>query len=137
MVLFPLLDFSVNWIKRSSNFFDAIVAQEPGSFMLVDPLKTSPLDSVTAYISLNFRLMSLFYELNTQGQNLKTCLTLNCRSFGILLNTKTLSIKHACTTKTVLFFTCKRHYNNDVNYYQDSIFASDAQWRRPLFFQNG
>ena len=52
----------------------------------------------------------------------------------ILLNTKTLSIKHAYTTKTVLFLTCKRHYNNDVRCYQDSTFVSNAQWRRPLFF---
>ena len=36
--------------------------------------------------------------------------------------------------KTVLFLTCKRHYNNDVSCYQDSTFASNAQWRRPLFF---
>ena len=47
---------------------------------------------------------------------------------------KTLSIKHAYTTKTVLFLTCKRHYNNEVSCYQDSTFASNAHWRRPLFF---
>ena len=57
--------------------------------------------------------------------------------FWYPLNTKTLSIKHAYTAKTVLFFTCKRHYNNDVSYFQDSTFATCAQWRRPLsFFQN-
>ena len=48
--IFPILDFSANWIKRSSNLFYSRVAQAPGSFMLVDPLKTSSLDSVTAYI---------------------------------------------------------------------------------------
>ena len=47
---FPLFDFSANWIKRSSNLFDARVAQAPWSFMLVDPLKTSSSDSVSAYI---------------------------------------------------------------------------------------
>ena len=51
----------------------------------------------------------------------------------MLLNTKPLSNKHAYTTKTVLFLTCQRHYNNDVSCYQDSTFASNAQWRRPLF----
>ena len=51
---------------------------------------------------------------------------------------KTLSIKHAYTAKTVLFLTCKRHYNNDFSCFQDSTFATYAQWRRPLsFFQNG
>ena len=55
-----------------------------------------------------------------------------------MLNTKTLSIKDAYTAKTLLFLTCKRHYNNDVSCFQDSTFASYAQWRRPLsFFQNG
>ena len=50
MVFFPLLDFSGNWIKRLSNLFDARVAQAPASFMLVGPLKTSSLYSVTAHI---------------------------------------------------------------------------------------
>ena len=52
---------------------------------------------------------------------------------------KTLSIKHAYTAKTVLFLTCKHHCNNDVSCFQDSTFATYAQWRRPLsfFFQNG
>ena len=39
--------------------------------------------------------------------------------------------------KTVLFLTCKRRYNNNVSCFQDSNFASNAQWRRPLsFFHN-
>ena len=47
-------------------------------------------------------------------------------------------IKHAYTAKTVLFLTCKRHYNNDVSCFQDSTIATYAQWRRSLyFFQNG
>ena len=46
---------------------------------------------------------------------------------------KTLSIKHAYTTKTVLFLTCKRHYNNDVSCYQDLTLAANAQWRRSYF----
>ena len=57
-----------------------------------------------------------------------------CLSLGILLHSKILSMKHAYTTKTVLFLTCKRHYNNDVSCYQDSTFASNAHWRQPLFF---
>ena len=39
-----------HWATALPNFFDARVAQAPRSFMLVDPLKTSSLDSVTAYI---------------------------------------------------------------------------------------
>ena len=54
------------------------------------------------------------------------------------LKHETLTIKHAYTAKTVLFLTCKRHYNNDVSCFQDSTFTTYAQWRRPLsFFQNG
>ena len=34
----------------------------------------------------------------------------------------------------VLFLTCKRRYINDVSCFQDSNFASNAQWRRPLSF---
>ena len=48
--IFQILDFSANWIKQSSNLSDSRVAQAPGSFTLVDPLKTSSLDSVTAYL---------------------------------------------------------------------------------------
>ena len=36
--------------------------------------------------------------------------------------------------KQFCFLTCKRHYNNDVSCYQDATFASNAQWRQPLFF---
>ena len=54
--------------------------------------------------------------------------------FGILLNTKTLSIKHDYTMKTVLFLTCKRHYNNHISCYQDSTFASNAKLSNNLFF---
>ena len=50
---------------------------------------------------------------------------------------KTLPIKHAYTAKTVLFLTCKHHYNNDFSCFQDSTFATYAQGRRLLsFFQN-
>ena len=37
--------------------------------MLVDALKTSSLDSVTAYFSPQLQINVTFYELNTQGQN--------------------------------------------------------------------
>ena len=37
--------------------------------MLVDPLKTSSLDSVTDYIKPQLQINVTFYELNTQGQN--------------------------------------------------------------------
>ena len=47
-------------MKRSSNLFDARVAQAPGIFMLVCPLKTYLALSPT--FSLNLRLTSLFYE---------------------------------------------------------------------------
>ena len=88
--------------------------------------------------SLNFRLTSLFMSWIPRVKILLTYISLNCLSFGILLNTKTFSIKLAYTTQTVLFLTCKRRYNNDVSCFQDSTFASNAQWRRPLsFFQNG
>ena len=56
-------------LKRSSNLFDARVAQAPGSFMLADYLKTSYLDSVTAYIKPQLQINVTFYELNTQRQN--------------------------------------------------------------------
>ena len=56
-------------------------------------------------------------------------LTLNCLSFGILLNMKTLSIKHRNESSTV--FALLTSLYNDVNCYQDSTFASNAQWRRP------
>ena len=49
MVFFHILTFQ-RTESRSSNLFDASVAQASVSFMLVDPLKTSSLDSVTAYI---------------------------------------------------------------------------------------
>ena len=41
---------------------------------------------------------------------------------------------HAYTAETVLFLTSKRHYNIDVSCFQDSTFATYAQWRRPLSF---
>ena len=47
--IFHCLASSANWIERSSNLFDAGVAQVPGTFLLVDPLKASALYSVTAY----------------------------------------------------------------------------------------
>ena len=56
----PLLDFSANWIKRWSNLFDGRAAQAPGSFMLVDPLKTSSLDSLTAYIKPQLQINVTF-----------------------------------------------------------------------------
>ena len=37
--------------------------------MLDDPLKTSSLDSVTAYIKPQLQINVTFYELNIQGQN--------------------------------------------------------------------
>ena len=80
-------------------------------------------------LSIPFTYEHIFFNMNNY-QNIYCSTT----AFGILLNTKTLSIKHAYTTKTVLFLTCKRHYNNDASCYQELTFASNAQWRRPLFF---
>ena len=40
---------------------------------------------------------------------------------------KTLSIKHAYTAKTVLFLTCKRHYNNDVSCFQSKQWCKDQE----------
>ena len=47
---FPLLGFLANWIKKTSNVFDARMAQTPGTFLSFGLLKMSSLDSVTAYI---------------------------------------------------------------------------------------
>ena len=33
-----------------------------------------------------------------------------------------------------MFLICKRHHNNDVSCFQDSTFATYAQWRRPCLF---
>ena len=42
------------------------------------------------------------------------------------------------TQRKLLFLTCKRYYNNGASCFQDSTFATYAQWRRPMsFFQNG
>ena len=49
MVFFRFLTFQRTESSIQA-LFDARVAQAPGTFMLVDPLKTSSLDSVTAYI---------------------------------------------------------------------------------------
>ena len=37
--------------------------------MLIDPLKTSSLDSVTAFIYPQLQINVTFYEFNTLGQN--------------------------------------------------------------------
>ena len=50
MFFFHFLTFHRIEIQWSSNRFDARVGQAHGTFLLVGPLKTSPLDSVTAYI---------------------------------------------------------------------------------------
>ena len=47
---FHYLNFKRTESSGQVIFFDARVAQAPWSLMLVDPLKTSSLDSVTAYI---------------------------------------------------------------------------------------
>ena len=43
------------------------MAQAPVTFLLVGHLKTSSLDSVTAYISPQLQSNVTFYELNTKG----------------------------------------------------------------------
>ena len=55
-------------MKRSSNIFDARRAQAPRTFLLDDPLKTSSLDSVTAYIKPQLQINVTFYELDTKSQ---------------------------------------------------------------------
>ena len=67
--------FSTSWLFQRTEssgqviFFYARVAEAPGPFLLVDSLKTSAIDSVTAYIKPQLQVNVLFYELNTQGQN--------------------------------------------------------------------
>ena len=45
------------------------MAQAPRTFMLVDPLETPSLDSVTAYIKPQLQINVTFYELDTKSQN--------------------------------------------------------------------
>ena len=45
------------------------MSHAPGTFLLVGPLKTSSLDSVTAYIMSELQMNVTFYALNTKGQN--------------------------------------------------------------------
>ena len=45
------------------------MAQAPRAFLLVNPLKTSSLDSVTAYIKPQLQINVTFYELDTKRQN--------------------------------------------------------------------